>query len=35
MESMVVLSVFDQLTKDYIAQMKQCNEEMLKDFQSQ
>lgn len=29
LESMVVLSVFDQLRKDHIDEMKQCNEEML------
>lgn len=34
MESMVVLSVFDQLTKEHISQMKQCNEEMLKALEN-
>jgi len=34
LESMVVLSVFDQLTKEYIAQMKECNEEMLKALEN-
>lgn len=30
LESMVVLSVFHQLTKDHITHMKRCNEELLK-----
>lgn len=29
-ESMIVRSVFDQLTKEHIIQMKKCNEELLK-----
>ena len=34
MESMVILSVFNQLTKEHIAQMKQCNKEMLKSLEN-
>lgn len=34
MESMVVLSVFDQLNKEHIAQMKQCNAEMVKTLEN-
>jgi len=34
LESSVILSVFDQLTKDHISAMKRCNDQLLKSLEA-